>query len=351
MKIACPNCDKNLAVGDELAGRRVKCPGCQHVFQIPTSTGVVFDPVAHPMPAATPVPPRAAKEPESFPASDAVQNSALPAKNARRSCPKCGEILRASDTECPECGWASDQIADKPSRSISRRAASADDADGGCYIYIRRDEVELGWAIEKRMKKLIETERLDLRITDEDERPPAELGPDDIVISGKINECDYGSQFIRYWLTLVALIGPGSCKLDVAAEVETAAGGIRRFPARARRWAGFFGGSGPGLMKLNVQVVSNRIARGAARQATGKSFLNAQAYTCANWSLGLGVASLIPFVGVLLGLIGLVVGVVALTTIKRRQLPRGKGAAITGIVLPFIGFAVTAGVILLISQQ
>ena len=35
MRIPCPGCTKTLAVADDFAGRRVKCPGCQLVFRVP----------------------------------------------------------------------------------------------------------------------------------------------------------------------------------------------------------------------------------------------------------------------------------------------------------------------------
>ena len=34
VRTPCPSCGKTLAVADELAGRRVKCPGCQHIFRV-----------------------------------------------------------------------------------------------------------------------------------------------------------------------------------------------------------------------------------------------------------------------------------------------------------------------------
>jgi predicted Zn finger-like uncharacterized protein len=34
VKIACPACAKSLAVSDELVGRRIRCPGCKHVFEV-----------------------------------------------------------------------------------------------------------------------------------------------------------------------------------------------------------------------------------------------------------------------------------------------------------------------------
>jgi len=222
------------------------------------------------------------------------------------------------------------------------------DVGGGrCYIHIRRDDVDLTPAIEKRLAKLIETERLDLRIMDEDEDPPDELAPNDLVISGKVTRCDYGSRFVRYWLTFVALMGPGSCRLEVDADVETDEGGVRRVKSSARQSVGFLGGSGPELMKRNVQIVASRIASEAARQATGQRFLNAQAYSCAYWSFGLGLVSVLPFIGIPFGLVAFVLSLVALLTISRRDLPRGKGFAITGVLLPFFGLVVSAAFLLL----
>ena len=59
---------------------------------------------------------------------------------------------------------------------------------------------------------------------------------------------------------------------------------------------------------------------------------------------------MLPFIGILFGLIGLVLGLVALTTIRRRKLPRGKVVALTGIMLAFVGFLVTIGIILLTNK-
>ena len=70
-----------------------------------------------------------------------------------------------------------------------------------------------------------------------------------------------------------------------------------------------------------------------------------------HWSLGLGLISLIPFIGILFGLIGLVLGIVAFTTISRRKLPRKKGVALSGIGLPILGVLVTAGLIFLMSNK
>lgn len=341
MKVQCPKCARTLALADEFAGRRVKCPGCQEVFRTPASEGVAIAPLLNAVPADAPV----VRPPADLP-SDAVQQVASPPKPTRPVCPECGEKLVAGGSECPECGWTSG----RPVRGGSRRAAAAEGVGGGCYVFIRKDEVDLIEAIEKRMKKLLETEQIDIPIMGEYDQPPDELGPDDIVISGKIVRCDYGSQVMRYLIGIVAAFGPGSSQLEVDVEVDTAQGGVRRIKAKSRLWMGIFGGGNTGLMKQNVKVIATRIANGAARHATGRRFLNIQAYRCGYWSLGLGLASLIPFGGVPFGLIALVLGIVALVTIKRRQLPRGKGVALAGIILSFVGFLVTAGMVVLMAN-
>lgn len=312
MKVQCPKCTRTLAIADEFAGRRVKCPGCQEVFRTPASEGVALAPVLNAVPADVP-----AVRPPDGPPSDAVQQVAAPPR---------------------------------PSRPVAASRRAAEGAGGGCYIFLRQDEVDLNQAIEKRMRKLLETEQLDIPIMDEYDHPPDDLGPDDLVISGRVTRCDYGSQAMRYLLGFVAMFGPGSSQLEVDAEVETAEG-EKRIRARSRLWAGIFGGGNAGLMKRNVQIIANRIATGAARHATGRRFLNAHAYSCANWSLGLGIVSLLPFVGVVFGLVGLVLGLVALATVKRRGLPRKGGVALAGVLLPVLGFLVTAGVVVLIANS
>jgi hypothetical protein len=38
---ACPGCGKQLKVKDELAGKKVKCPGCGCVAQVPSKVEVL----------------------------------------------------------------------------------------------------------------------------------------------------------------------------------------------------------------------------------------------------------------------------------------------------------------------
>ncbi len=298
MQIACPNCGKALSVAEDFGGRRVKCPGCEGVFRVPPSTSITPTTAVKAAPTAMsnrPVPPKTKVSPPPLPA---------------------------------------------------KRGAEEDDV-GRCYINIRKDDVKLNEEVEERLEKLIETEQLEMRIMHPDDEPPAELAPNDLVISGKVTEWDYGSQFMRYMFTFVTIFGPGASVLKAVAKVETAEGEPLHIKASARIGMGVFGGSDKGLMKRNVQTVGQRIAREAIRHFTGTSFLNAQVYSCANWSLGLGLASLIPVAGFILGPIGLVLSLVALMTIGKRELPRGKGVAIAGLVSSLCGLAISLGVVVL----
>jgi hypothetical protein len=36
MNLLCPNCQKQLSVGDQYAGQLMKCPLCQGTFTVPT---------------------------------------------------------------------------------------------------------------------------------------------------------------------------------------------------------------------------------------------------------------------------------------------------------------------------
>jgi predicted Zn finger-like uncharacterized protein len=302
VRIACPACSTTLAVADELAGRRIKCPGCRHVFEV---SGVPAEAIAPGAKTAPPVAPSAPRTDQRV-----TEASRLP--------------VRETDRDAYQ----------------GRR----------CYINIDGDDVKLIPAIQRRFERLIATEELDLEIMNEYVKPPDDLGPADVVIYGTVTECDYGSQFVRYFLTFIAMLGPGACKLDVEAQVETVEG-TRRIGTKSRRWAGLFGGSGTELMKQNVGAVATHIARGAARFITGYSFLNIQVYSCANWSLGLGCVSVLPYIGVPFGLVGLVLGMIALLTINARGLPRGRNMAITGLLLPFLGFVATAGLIVLSTRR
>src|SRR5579863_6195042 len=46
-KFACPNCRKSLKTSASVpAGKKIKCPGCSHVFRLPVSTELVEEAAA-----------------------------------------------------------------------------------------------------------------------------------------------------------------------------------------------------------------------------------------------------------------------------------------------------------------
>ena len=321
MKVPCPSCEKTLSIGDNLAGKRVKCPGCAEVFQVPAASAVAAAPTKK---AAAPI--------------AAVKKGAPPAPVKKR-CPECEGALTSDGLECTECGWTARPA--KPKRRPKTDDVERDDDLGRCYVHIRKDEVGLNEEIEKRLKKYFETEELDMELMPENEDPPEELGPNDVVIAGRVNVADYGSQFMRYFMTMVTVFGPGACKLEAEADIETE-DGTTPVKAKVMQGIGVLGGTGAGLMKRNVQVVAGKIAGAAARHLTGRKLLNAQVYLAAYWTLGLGLISLIPYIGIPFGLVGIMVGIFAMLMISNRKLPRGKAPTFIGLGLCFVGFAISA---------
>ena len=71
-KVSCPSCGRALNIGDNLAGARVRCPGCQTIFQAPTAVPAapVAPPAARvarpPAPPASPAPAAASDNPFDF---------------------------------------------------------------------------------------------------------------------------------------------------------------------------------------------------------------------------------------------------------------------------------------------
>ncbi len=108
IRMKCPECNKAFRVKDDLAGKKVACPGCKHVLAVPE--GVPSEPVK----AAQ----EAVKEAEQFEletmAAQALQEHQLKQQEAAPQfvefiCPQCDEKLKLSadlagkQTPCPEC--------------------------------------------------------------------------------------------------------------------------------------------------------------------------------------------------------------------------------------------------------
>jgi serine/threonine protein kinase/Leucine-rich repeat (LRR) protein len=79
---ACPNCSKSLKVKTELAGRKVKCPGCQQPFRVPSAPEDIkqrSEPVAQPGSMET-----VSLEAKNLPATSTVDGGNLPSRAAEQ---------------------------------------------------------------------------------------------------------------------------------------------------------------------------------------------------------------------------------------------------------------------------
>jgi predicted RNA-binding Zn-ribbon protein involved in translation (DUF1610 family) len=106
----CTTCGRKLKVEDEMAGRRVRCPGCGAVLEVPQS---VLD--------AESVP---AEKAEDAYAMAAPQPATEPAEK-RRPCPMCGEMILADAVKCRYCGEVFDETLKRTER---RKQGKAEDA-------------------------------------------------------------------------------------------------------------------------------------------------------------------------------------------------------------------------------
>jgi LSD1 subclass zinc finger protein len=320
MKIPCPECRKSLSVPDSALGKKVKCPICEAVFPIQQQQIVA-----------------------------AGSDAPLPRKVARNDLiadrPRPGRLADVDD----------DGVREVPQTvKFGRRSSTAAESDrvGTLYLYVGSDDVNFELGLRKKLAEFIDSEQLDLEIADGEGQPPDRLGRSDVVIDGAITDADYGSQFIRYFLTFLSLwFGVGACRLAVDMDIKDGRGRKKRVQSKASQRLGLFGGSGSGLMKLNVNVLSQRVAAEMARLLTGKSFLNHRVYQFAVAALILGLLSVIPFLGLLLAAIAVVLGVIAVVTISKRALPRRKGMAICGIIFSAVGLLFNILVIVALSLE
>ncbi len=108
--IDCPSCSRKLRVPDELLGRQVKCPTCEHKFQ-----------AAAPAPAA-PAPGTSRTEvlsqsvlPNEVPSEPAdPQSLPQPVEEEQlRNCPHCGQPVPPKVERCPACGGGVDEEEDE----------------------------------------------------------------------------------------------------------------------------------------------------------------------------------------------------------------------------------------------
>ena len=104
IKVQCA-CGKAFAAKDELAGKTVKCPGCQKPLKIPASAAPVAKAAAKPAAGKAPA---AAKAPVAAPApvDDLFDELGLaPPTEGTRPCPGCTEPLPLEAIVCVKCGF------------------------------------------------------------------------------------------------------------------------------------------------------------------------------------------------------------------------------------------------------
>jgi len=163
-------------------------------------------------------------------------------------------------------------------------------------------------------------------------------GEEDWQIEVRVTKYDLGSQTIRYFLTILAFLGLGDCKLKTDCTLAHGDDEPRAFRANSRRVGGFFGGNSATLMKQNLASVAKRIAR----QLTGRWILTVEAMELAKWGLILGLIGLVPFLGLFLCLPTLVLGGVSLQVLVQRGLKARRTMAIAALILAVVeaGFSV-----------
>jgi len=87
ISFACPQCNQELEAPTELAGEIVECPSCETQLEVPTAA------VSQPVETQNDT-----KEPSSYPATPAVENS----------CSNCGKSMEPATVLCLKCGYHSE---------------------------------------------------------------------------------------------------------------------------------------------------------------------------------------------------------------------------------------------------
>lgn len=103
--IACPKCDKSMKVPAQLAGKKIKCKGCEHVFLVPAGKSDEEEVV--PIMEEDAPKPAKAKKPAPKPVKAAVKPEPKPAKKDEDDDDSDGKPYGYVETDlghrCPEC--------------------------------------------------------------------------------------------------------------------------------------------------------------------------------------------------------------------------------------------------------
>jgi LSD1 subclass zinc finger protein len=117
IQVTCPTCGKLLQAPDSTAGKRVRCPSCQNVIDVPGGAleAEAFTPAGG-----------GYSEPPAFGAAEPDRGPAqAEAGDERRPCPMCGEMIPARAGKCRFCG----EVFDPTLRRLETKQKTASSAD------------------------------------------------------------------------------------------------------------------------------------------------------------------------------------------------------------------------------
>ena len=121
LSVTCENCDREMRVKDEAAGKSVRCPGCSEPVRVPTPRAA--KPTARKPKPAAPTPDDG--DVDWGKAAAMASN----ADEATKPCPACGEDVGLKDVKCESCG---EKLIGKKSAkagSKTRRSVSGESMD------------------------------------------------------------------------------------------------------------------------------------------------------------------------------------------------------------------------------
>jgi predicted RNA-binding Zn-ribbon protein involved in translation (DUF1610 family) len=123
IRIRCPSCQQTLEARDDQAGKKVLCPNCGKLIQLPAAAKTTIIPPKQTAVSLKPAPTVAAS-----PQMNTIQKSQTGTGSTPTyaSCPFCGEDIRAMAKKCKHCGEWLDKVSGREgARWLERGTADA----------------------------------------------------------------------------------------------------------------------------------------------------------------------------------------------------------------------------------